>query len=633
MCTEHRTMSTSSATQPIAQSLGRGPFRDFLDGEGVALFDGAMGTMFYQRGVFVNRAFEELNLTEPGLVKEVHAAYVEAGADIIETNTFSANRFRLQPFGLADQVAEINKAAVEIARDASSGQAWVAGAMGPLGVRIEPFGKIATSEARAVFAEQAQALCDAGVDLLVLETFSHLPELEEALAAAKAVAKVPLVAQITVSSGGLTREGVPAAEVARRLEAAGADVVGVNCSEPLAGLDALLEMQEATTLPLVGQPNAGQPRSIGGRNMYLATPDYLVAWSRRAVRHGARLVGGCCGTTPEHIRAMRGTLGERPSEIDARGVQVARERAAPPVAEPIPRARKSVLASTLNRGEFVRGIGIPAPLGWDSADVIQAVRQAALGGASFVSFAEGSTSRAHLPPAAMAQVSAQVGIEAVVYYSCRGRRLVRMQTELLGHFATGITNVVLVTGNPLTAGAEQDAWPELEVDSIGAVNLADRLNHGVDIGGNPIGKPTELHVGVRLDPTAFDKTREVSRLGWKTDAGAEFGVTAPVFDVQALTRLLDHVDAAKLPVIATIWPLRSARETEFFEQRTASVPVPPELIARMSQAEADGRESEEGVAIAVDLIRQIAPLVQGIQVVAPGGDIARAVAVLDALRR
>ena len=409
-------------------------------------------------------------------------------------------------------------------------------------------------------------------------------------------------------------------------------MVGVNCSEPLAGLDALLEMQEATDLPLVGQPNAGQPRSIGGRNMYLATPEYLVAWSRRAVRHGARLIGGCCGTTPEHIRAMRAPLSERPSEIAARSYEIARTDTSPPVAEPVPRAQKSVLASTLHRGEFVRGVGIPAPLGWDSADVIQAVRQAALGGASFVSFAEGSSSRAHLPPAAMAQVSSQVGIEAVVYYSCRGRRLVRMQTELLGQFATGITNVVLVTGSPLTAGAEQDAWPELEVDSIGAVNLADRLNHGEDIGGNPIGKPTELHVGVRLDPTAFDRARELSRLGWKTDAGAEFAVTAPVFDTDALKALLEHVDSDKLPVIATIWPLRSARETEFFEQRTAAVPVPPALVARMRQAEADGRESEEGLAIAVDLIGQIAPLVQGVQVVAPGGDIGRAVTVLNALR-
>ena len=277
-------MRPSSEAQHSTEPSKRGPFREFLDGDGIALFDGAMGTMFYQRGVFVNRAFEELNLTEPGLVRELHTAYIEAGADIIETNTFSANRFRLQPFGLADKVAEINTAAVEIARDASKGAVWIAGAMGPLGVRIEPFGKIATSEARAVFAEQAKALCDAGVDLLVMETFSHLPELEEALAAAKSVSSVPLVAQITVSGGGLTREGVPADEVARRLEAAGADVVGVNCSEPLAGLDALLEMQEATTLPLIGQPNAGQPRSIGGRNMYLA----LFAWLHARVHPQVR---------------------------------------------------------------------------------------------------------------------------------------------------------------------------------------------------------------------------------------------------------------------------------------------------------------------------------------------------------
>lgn len=621
-------MSQSGTLKATDESKARESFADFLAGDGVALFDGAMGTMFYQRGVFVNRAFEELNLTEPDLVRDIHKDYVEAGADIIETNTFSANRFRLQPFGLAEEVVRINTSAVELAREATQGRAWVAGAMGPLGVRIEPFGKIAKSEAREVFSEQARALCDAGVDLIVLETFSHLPELEEAIAAIKALSSLPLVAQLTVTSGGLTREGVPAAEAAARLEAAGANVVGVNCSEPLAALDALVDMQEVTTLPLVGQPNAGQPRSIGGRNMYLATPEYLVAWSRRAVRQGARLVGGCCGTTPEHIMAMRGSMGERPAEIHARGAQVARKRHEKPSVEPIPRPRKSILSSSLARGEFVRGIAIPAPLGWDSADVVTAARKAALGGATFVSFAEGSTTRAHLPPAAMAQVSAKAGIESVVYYACRGRRLVRMQTELLGHFATGITNVVLVTGSPLTAGAEQDAWPELEVDSIGAVNLADRLNHGEDIGGNPIGKPTGLHVGVRIDPTAFDLARERARLQWKVDAGAEFGVTAPIFDPEALSAMLGSESAEELPFIATIWPLRSARETEFFEQRSASVPVPEALVERMRRAEADGRESEEGVAIAVETLQALRGLVAGVQIVAPSGDIERAIEVL-----
>ena len=614
-----------ASTQPARSS-----FREYMADGGIALCDGAMGTMLYDKGVFIHRAFEELNLTQPSLVREVHEAYVEAGADVIETNTFAANRFRLSPHGLEAQVEEINRRGVELAREASGGRVWVAGAMGPLGVRIEPFGHIGREEARAVFAQQARALAEGGVDLIVLETFVHLPELEEAIAAVRAVCELPIVAQLVVEGGGVTREGVDAADAARRLEAAGADVVGVNCSEALATLDALGEMATTTDLPLVGQPNAGQPRSVGGRNIYLGSPEYLTAWARRAIRAGARLVGGCCGTRPEHIRALRSELTQVEPAIP--GERVARSAAVRPAFEPVARSDKSIMASALAAGRFVLGVELPPTRGWSGGGLDAAARSIALAGCEFVSLPEGPPDGAHLPPHALAQLCRHAGVEPIIYFSCRGRRLARMQSDLLGAYSMGVSNVLVVTGDPLNPGAELDAWPDLEVDSIGAVNLAVRLNHGEDIGGNPFGRPTALHVGVRLDATAWDMERELSRYAWKVDAGAEFALTAPVFDPVALAGLVGRLGDESLPVVATIWPLSSAREAEFFERRLGNVPVPETLVARMREAEAEGREAAEGVAIACELARAVRPHVRGVQVVAAGGRVADALVVVEAAR-
>ncbi|MGM0577529.1 MAG: bifunctional homocysteine S-methyltransferase/methylenetetrahydrofolate reductase [Myxococcota bacterium] len=609
---------------------GQDPFRDFLEGDGVALFDGAMGTMLYSKGVFIHRPFEEMNLTQPGLVREVLEEYVAAGADILETNTFAANRFRLSAHDLADQVSEINRRGVELAKEAAAGKAWVAGAMGPLGVRIEPFGHIGRDEARDVFAQQARALADASVDLFCLETFYHLPELVEAVHAVRQVSDLPIVAQIVVATGGVTREGVSASEVVSELTEAGADVVGVNCSEALAALDALAEMRRTATVPLCGQPNAGQPRSVAGRKLYMGSPEYLVTWARRAIRTGARLVGGCCGTTPEHIRALRSEVGDAEPGIPASHVALPRHRA--PAAEAVPRHDKSILASTLAAGRFALGVELPPTRGWNGEALIDGARKLALAGVTFVALPEGSPDGAHLPPPALASTCREAVIEPLIHYSCRGRRLARMQSDLLGAYASGAANLLVVTGDPLTPGAEPDAWPDLEVDSIGAVNLAHRLNHGEDIGGNPIGRPAAFHIGVRLDATAWDREREIERFRWKVDAGAEFALTAPVFDPSALESILDELGPT-IPVVATLWPLRSAREAEFFEQRLASVPVPEPFVERMRRAEAEGTESEEGLAIACELARAVRPLVQGVQVVAPGGHVDVALAVVDAARQ
>lgn len=620
--------NSSSTAQPASPPVGRGPFRAALEGKELIFFDGAMGTSLYEKGVFIHRAFEELNLTQPALVREVHAEYLAAGADVLETNTFAANRFRLSAHGLADKVEELNRAGVELAREAADGRAWVAGAMGPLGARIEPFGHIARDEAREVFRQQAAVLADAGVDLFVLETFAHLPELEEALRAVRDVSHLPIVAQVTVSVGGQTREGVAAAEAAERMVAAGADVVGVNCSEALAALDALSAMSRVVRVPLVGQPNAGQPRSVGGRNLYLASPDYLVAWAKRAVRAGARLLGGCCGTRPEHIRALRQGLGETAPEIAPSAVARPLDRLS--AAIPVRKSDKSVLAAALHRGERVLGVELPATRGWRGDDIALAARILALAGVDYVSLPEGLPDGAHLPPQSLAGLCRDAGVEALVQYSCRGRRLARMQSDLLGAYAMGVHNLLLVTGVPLHPGIEHDAWPDLEVDSIGAVNLVNRLNHGEDVGNNPLGAPTGFHVAIHVDPTAWDLERERSRLRWKVDAGAELAITAPIFDPAGLKSWL--AGGMPIPTIATIWPLSSAAEAEFFERRLGSVPVPDPLIQRMREAEEKGQEADCGLAIAIELAKAVSPMVQGLQIVAPDGRVDVALAVIEALR-
>ena len=614
--------------QPAARP-GKEPFEEFLRCSGIALFDGAMGTMLYERGAFIHRSFEELNRSDPGLVRRTHEAYVIAGADIIETNTFGANRFRLSPYGLESAVGELNLAGVRLAREAAGDRAWVAGAMGPLGVRIEPFGHISREEARRVFLQQATALAEGGVDLFVLETFQHLPELLEAIAAVRVVSALPIVALMRVTAGGVTTEGVDVAQMLTELSRAGASAAGVNCCEALAALDALAEMRDVGGLPLCGQPNAGLARSVAGRNLHLGSQEYLVAWGRRAVRSGARLLGGCCGTRPEHIQALRSAIGAVvPPEANK---QIARPDTRTPAAQPVPLRKKSALASALARGQFVTGVSLPPTRGHNAATTAAAARELALSGVDYVALPEGTGARAYAPPVSLTPLCRAAGVVPLVMYTCRGRRLPRIQSDLLGASLLGVEDLLLVTGSPLSTVAEKGPIPDLEIDSIGAVNLTSRLNHGEDVGGNPIGSPTGFHIGIHIDPTAYDMERELSRLRWKIEAGAEFALTAPIFDVTALRQLLSHIDQDRLPIIATIWPIRTAQEAEFFEKRLASVSVPEPLVERMRMAEAQGDEEAEGLRISQELAAEIRPLVQGIQVAAPSGRIDLALAVLDSL--
>jgi methionine synthase / methylenetetrahydrofolate reductase(NADPH) len=594
----------------------------------VLVCDGAMGTMLYTRGVFVNRSFDALNLTSPDLVSEVHREYLRAGADVIETNTFGANRIKLGSFGLADKLHDINLAGARIARQVARDGAYVAGAIGPLSVRIEPWGRMGVDEAEACFREQAAALVEGGVDLIVLETFRDVNEIGAAIAAIRKTCDLPIVAQMTTEEDGNSLDGTPPEEFVPALERAGASVIGVNCSVgPAPMLETIERIARVSRTPLAAQPNAGRPREIEGRNIYLSSPEYLASYARRFVQHGVRLVGGCCGTTPEHIRQIRHVVRSLEPPPPVRTV-VSQTSATPPVA-PVPRAEKSRLSRALSENRQVLVVELEPPRGHDAAHALACARRLASHGVDAVSVSEGLRGGARMSALSLALlVRQEAGIEPVLQYACRDRFLLSMQSDLLGAHAVGIRNVVLYTGDPRKRGDYSDATLVFDVDSIGLTNAVSRLNHGRDIGGQPIGPPTAFHIGVVANPTAPRFDEELRRFEYKVDAGAEFAVTLPIFDVTALERFLARTASHKVPVIATIHPFESLLHAEYLANEVPNLHVPPALVERMRAADAAGRAAPEGVAIAWELAESVRTLVQGLQL---GGQPEGVLAVLDAL--
>ena len=578
--------------------------RDFRGeiAERVLVADGAMGTQLYARGIFINRCFDELNVSQPGLVGEVHRAYAQAGADVIETNTFGSNRPRLEPYGLAGRVAEFNRAGVQVAREAAP-EAFIAGAVGPLGVRIEPLGKVSFAEAREIFREQIAALAEAGADLLLFETFGDCNELREALAAAReAGGGLPIVAQMTIDDDGRALDGTAPAEIARRLESWGADVVGLNCSVgPVTMLEAIEAMGRATRLPLAAQPNAGKPRNVDGRNLYLVSPEYMADYARQFIAGGAKLVGGCCGTTPEHIKWIRNYV--RSTAPGKRRVQVAAKAAAPAVAqEPAPLATRSALGRKLAAGEFATLVEILPPRGSDAAKELASAAFLKAQGVDAINIPDGPRASARMSNQALAvMMQAQVGVETVLHYCCRDRNVISMQSDLLGAAALGLRNVILITGDPPKLGNYPDATAVFDVDAIGLTNLVHNLNRGLDLGGNAVGSQTAFAIGVGANPGAPNFEEELRRLEWKIEAGADFIVTQPVFDLALLDRLMAGIARHRIPVIAGIWPLASYRQAEFMENELR-VAVPGEIRERMRAAGSAEEAKREGVAIAREMI-------------------------------
>jgi methionine synthase I (cobalamin-dependent)/5,10-methylenetetrahydrofolate reductase len=606
--------------------------RSLIDDQRVHLFDGAMGTMLYAKGFFLNVCYDELALKQPALVREVHEEYVRAGAEILETNTFGANPIKLGPHGLADQTEHINQVAAELARTAAGGRASVVGAIGPLGLRLEPFGPTSRDEARDQFRRQVNGLLAGGVDGFVLETFSDLEEVHAALRAVRDACDLPVVAQMTIGTDGLTAYGTAPEDFARRLAEWGADVIGVNCSVGPAGvLDAIERMAKATDRPLSAQPNAGLPKDVGDRKIYLASPEYMASYARRMVEAGARFVGGCCGSTPEHIRKMRDYLTSvaprQPSVVVSREAVAATTGG---VAE-IPLGERSRWGKKLAAGEFVTSVEIVPPKGVNPEPMLAQCRALKAAGVDAVNVPDGprAQSRMGVLPSAM-MIEREVGLETVIHYCCRDRNLLGMLSDILGAAAAGLRNILVITGDPPKMGPYPDSTAVFDIDSIGLTNLVYRLNHGLDPGNNPIGAPTKWVIGVGVNPAAVDLDRELSRFHWKVDAGAEFAVTQPVFDPAQLETFLKRVESYRIPIVAGIWPLLSLRNAEFLANEVPGVSVPDAVLTRMRAAQEKGKEAAlaEGVRIAREMLAGVRSAVQGVQVSAPFGKVEVALEVL-----
>lgn len=611
-------------------------FQDLVDDGRPHVFDGAMGTMLYAGGVDINRCFDQLNLKDPRLVRGVHEAYLKAGAEILETNSYGANRVKLSRYGLEGEVTAINASAAGIARSVAGDRALVAGAIGPLGIRIEPYGPTSLEETRELFREQAEGLLEGGVDLFVLETFSDLREIEQAIAAIREACDLPVLAQMAIQGDGRTAFGTDAALFATRAEEWGAAAVGLNCSVgPQAMLNVVERMASATTLPLSALPNAGLPTDVDGRKMYMASPQYMAKYAAHLIRKGARFVGACCGSTPEHVSRIADAvqmLAPRTRPVVVGAVEEEKDVAR----DPLPLAGRSRFGRKLAAGELVTSVEIVPPRGVNPEKMLEGVRLLKEAGVDAVNVPDGPRAQSRMGVLATSLlIQQQVGMEAVVHYCCRDRNLLGMLSDLLGAYATGIRNLLLITGDPPKMGPYPEATAVFDIDAIGLTNLVSRLNRGLDPGGNALDEPTGFVTGVGVNPGASDLDHEMRRFYWKVDAGAEYAITQPVFDLDQLTTFLERLDRENLriPIIAGIWPLVSIRNAEFLANEVPGVVVPEAVRARMRRANAVGKEHavEEGIAIAQEMVRECRGAISGIQVSAPFGRVPLALRVLEAL--
>jgi methionine synthase / methylenetetrahydrofolate reductase(NADPH) len=612
--------------------------QDFIQAiadEHVYLFDGAMGTMLYSKGVFINRCYDELNLRSPEIVFEVHKQYVKAGAEILETNTYGANSVKLRAFGIGEELRDINLSAVDVARRAAGDSVYVAGAMGPLGIRIEPYGPTSLDEARAIFREQAQALLDGGVDLFILETIANVSEIEQGIAAIREICSLPVIAQMTIGQDGRTVYGDTPRTIAQRLDRAGADVIGLNCSVgPDVMLDAVEELTAATGKKISCQPNAGLPREVDGRQMYMASPEYMGTYAQRLIHKGVKFIGGCCGTTPAHIKVIADAV--RPLSPRRNFVVLERngKSEAQPGVEPAALASRSRWGRKIANGEFVTTIEITPPKGANPETMLKGVAAIREAGVDAVNVPDGPRAQNRMGAMAVAVlVQQRIGIEAVLHYCCRDRNLLGMHSDLLGCAALGLHNLLLITGDPPKMGPYPDATAVFDIDSIGLTNMVNLMNHGLDLGSNPFGEPTSFTIGVGVNPGHIDLDYELRRLDWKVKAGAEYAITQPVFDAAQLEHFLGRIESMRLPVVAGIWPLLSYRNAQFMNNEVPGVNVPDDVMERMRIASDKGKEFglREGVAIARETLARVRGRVAGVQVSAPLGRVDLALQVFDGL--
>src|SRR5580765_6961686 len=614
-------------------------FRDLLESDKAYIFDGAMGTMLYTKGIYINRSYDELNLVAADLVREVHAEYVRAGADIIETNTFGANVNKLQPYGLEANAREINIKAARIAREAAGNRALVAGAIGPLGLRIEPYGPTSFDEAKQMFSDQASALLEGEVDLFIVETFSDISELHQAILAVRELCDLPIVAQVTIQMDGNTLFGATPEVFTKRLAEWGADVIGLNCGVgPAIVLNAIEKMRTFTDRKISAQPNAGLPRDVGGRQIYMCSPEYMAEYSRRIIQAGAKFVGGCCGTTPAHIKMIADALRQfspRTQHVPVAEVgHISVHDLKPPDVTVVPSEERSNWARKIARGEFVTTVEVLPPKGCDPQKTLDSIRLLKAAGVDGVNIPDGPRAQTRMGAMATAVlVEREIGIESVLHYCCRDRNLLGMMSDLLGAAALGLRNLLLITGDPPKMGPYPDATAVFDIDAIGLTNMVNKLNHGLDLGNNPTGKPTAFSIGVGVNPGAVNLDEELKRFEWKIEAGAEYAITQPVFDTEQLREFLKRIEHCRIPIVAGIWPLVSFRNTEFLHNEVPGVRVTRQLMERMRAASAISKEAgrDEGLKIARESLAEVRHLIQGVQVSAPFGNVKYALEVFSVL--
>ena len=582
-------------------------FLEALD-ERVLVCDGAMGTMLYARGIFLNRSFDELNLTRPDLVADVHREYVRAGADVIETNTFGANRVKLTTFGLLDQLAAINREGARIARRVARDRAWVAGSIGPLGVRIEPWGRTSVAEAEAAFAEQAAALAEGGVDLFILETFGDLGEIGAAIRGVRSVSTLPIVAQMTTDDDGTAPDGTPIDRLTAALEREGADVIGVNCSVgPAAMLETIERMARVSPARLAAQPNAGRPRDVDGRNLYLSSPEYIASYARRFVSAGARLVGGCCGTTPDHTRQIAEAV-----RVAAPAVRPAAVATVAAVAEPRPAAavhEKSALGRALANGTFAVIAEVSAPRGLNLDATLEQARRFRDLGALAVNVPDYPRSGARVSAVALAGMLEQHGVDALLHCTCRDRTLTAIQSDLAAAHIMGVRNVLATTGSPSRSADYPDQSSHFDVDAVGLMHVLSRLNAGLDVAGEPLGEATRFLVGATVNPFAADPEAELRRLDQKIEAGAEFIVTPPVLDTEAFEPVLDRLRATGRPVLAGVAALENARHAELLSSEVVGARASDVMLDRLRTA---SDPALEAAMVTAEIITWLRSRVQGL---------------------
>jgi methionine synthase I (cobalamin-dependent)/5,10-methylenetetrahydrofolate reductase len=624
------------------------PFAEAIQ-HGLVVSDGAIGTQLYERGVFINSALEEVALSKPSLLKQIHADYLEAGAQILQTHTFAANRAKLARYDLADKHDAINRRAAELALEVAAGRAWVAGSIGPTAALTNAVDEDEVDHVRTVFRDQARVLAASGVDIIVLETFRMVSEIKIAIEAVRSVCELPIIAQCAFDAGEKTADGVDPARVVELLKRWGATVAGANCVEGPEGVFRVVEKMLGHGIPIAAQANAGYPRLQDGRLIYMATPEYFGVYARRFFKAGVALVGGCCGTNPDHIRrvanAARMLGGNDIEVVETPVVQVAPGGMPVGGLEPVPFQERTRLADKIWRvwnervragasvplgpHNFVVSVEVNPPPGLDPKSAIEAAAMLKAGGVDVINIADGPRASVRMSNQALALlVKRELDMEAILHVCARDRNLIGLQSDLLAAHVLGVHNLVIITGDPPKLGDYPNATAVFDVDSIGLLKVVKGFNHGIDPANKPFGAQTRFVMACGAEPAALDYDRELRRLEEKKAAGAEFVMTQPVYDPAVLARFLDDIAHLEMPVLVGLLPLASQRNAEFLHNEVPGMSIPDNILERMRRAKKGQEARDEGIRIAQEAIAEVAHRVVGAYIMPPLGRYASALDVL-----